>query len=247
MKRLKLYLLTWAGVLWLGVCAGQAPSGAYVYDITPGTGPLLWDLSGYYTAEPMWLTIQRQDARGRLWSGDTRLGAVSGNRKVTRCRVTARSSWWETSYFPVGGIALKRTRTWTLSVDTNTASMSGLKQTTDTRVKDVLGFTSRLGSTTSRELVTVPLPEGNDGHWSLALNVVPNGTRLTGTATLTFAKGANLQFQLTGRCNPATGRSKLVLLGDGEDRGASLRLTVGGAQPEIESMRGMVAGQLVRF
>jgi len=243
---LKPRVLTFISLLWLQVAAGQTAPETYTYDIAPGTGPLLWNVSGYYTGEPFWITLYNQDAKGRVWSGNTAVGSVTGNGRVTRARFTLRDSYWETSYF-IGGVTINRTRSLALTIDTNALAMSGLKRTTTKRVEVVLWQRRTLSTTVVDEFVTVPLPEGNDGRWTLTLNVVPNGNKLAGTAAIQFANGATLQFQLMGKRDPAKGKSKLVLVGAGQDKGASLQVTLGGSGMEIESLRGTVSGQAVRF
>jgi hypothetical protein len=246
-ENMKLRFLALVGLLWMGVAAGQAPDGTYAYDFSPGAVPQLWSISGYYPGPPLWMNLEDQDARGRLWAGGKIVGSVAGNGKRTTVRLTFHTSYWEVSYFPVGGIAVRQTRNLALAIDTNTLTMSGIHRNTETRVEVMLWQRRALGTLVSREFVTVPLPEGNDGRWTLSLTMIPNGDRLAGAASILFANGTALQLRLVGKYFPATGKSKLVLSGNGTDRGASLQITLASPGMNIESLRGRVGGQTIRF
>lgn len=244
---MKLHILATVSLLWLRVAAGQTLAESYTYDITTGAGPLLWNISGYYTGEPFWITLNNQDARGKVWSGDTVVGSVTGNGRVARARFTIRDSYWEKSYFPVGGIAANRTRIMALTIDSNALAMSGIKRTSTKRIEVLLWQRRSLGTTTHEEFVTVRLSDGNDGRWTLTLNVIPNGNKLAGTAVIRFANDATIQCRLVGKYYPTTGKAKLVLTGEGRDKGAVLQVTLAGSGRNIEAMHGNVSGQAVRF
>jgi len=75
----------------------------------------------------------------------------------------------------------------------------------------------------------------------------PTGYRLSGTATIGFANGELLRFQILGRYSAKTQKSKLLLRGDGADKGTHLLLSISGADRHIEWMHGTVGGQRIRF
>jgi hypothetical protein len=103
---------------------------------------------------------------------------------------------------------------------------------------------STLGSAIVRNTaVSIPLPAGMDGSWSLQLNFVPL-KRLGGTGTITLSNGRTLPMRLSG--SSALGRFVVRLTGINE--GAGNRLNViffdGVAAPEV--VLGRVLGQSVR-
>jgi hypothetical protein len=102
-------------------------------------------------------------------------------------------------------------------------------------------------TTVSVQTVAMTVPESADGNWTLSLEIVPTGNKLSGTAAITFSNGEIFRFQIIGRYSPKTGKTTLLLRGDGVDKGANLSLSISGSDMGIESMHGTVGGQRIRF
>ena len=74
------------------------------------------------------------------------------------------------------------------------------------------------------------------GHW-----------RACPKAAISFSNGEVFHFRLKGTYQQQSQQSKLLLQGTGADRGASLLLSTSGPELNIDSMRGTVGGQRVRY
>jgi hypothetical protein len=107
----------------------------------------------------------------------------------------------------------------------------------------------RVGSkcVNSTQACSLPLPAGMTGDWTLDLNIVPDGTKLTGTGTLTLSNSRVLAYQITGSQNTRSQTSKLKLVGEGDAIGTSLSLTTGGAGMNLTSLKGKVLGQSLKY
>src|SRR6266404_5836019 len=103
--------------------------------------------------------------------------------------------------------------------------------------------TKNLGSFSYTQAATLAVPEQSDGSWTLKLDLVPAGNKLSGTGSIVFSNGETLEFQLIGSYSPAKQTSKVLLLGSGSAKGARLVLSMVEPEGRIVSMRGTVAGQ----
>jgi len=104
---------------------------------------------------------------------------------------------------------------------------------------------SKLGNGKIREdFATVPLPGGQDGSWSVTLNVVPL-LKLGGTGTISLPNGRNLQGTISGSYSSGSGIAHIKLTGVGSDKGFSVTFTTSDSDegPQLETVRGRVLGQ----
>jgi hypothetical protein len=95
--------------------------------------------------------------------------------------------------------------------------------------------------------VEITTPETTDGNWLLTLEIAQTENQLSGTGLITFANAETLPFQLSGNYAPKNQRSKILLKGAGDGKGAALMLWTVGPEMKIERMRGLVGGQRIRF
>jgi len=79
----------------------------------------------------------------------------------------------------------------------------------------------RLGSSRIHSDVSVPLPGGADGNWTLVMNIV-SFDRLGGTAMVVLSNNRTLNFKISGRYSSSLDRSTVRLTGSGDSRGNNL-------------------------
>jgi hypothetical protein len=91
----------------------------------------------------------------------------------------------------------------------------------------------------------VALPPLADGSWVLNLKVVPIGQKLTGTATITFPNDEAFNFVASGTALSGNRTYRILLLGTGVAKGATLILTTAGPEMQLQSVSGRVCGQRV--
>ena len=244
---MKKNLILLLGVFWLGICAAEEPQGDYSYDFSADNGSALWNVLGDYSTDFLSFTIDDQDGWGQLWSGDTYLGYITGNGRSTRLKLFVSNSDSAPDPNGPGTIRTDTQGFLSLRVDTNTFSLTGTEYVIERRKEFFPFFFTFLDGDTHQESVRLPLSDGNDGHWDLALNITTNGNWLSGNATITFANGATMDFSVRGLYKPFTDKSKLLLQGRHDARGAFLQLTLDGAAQTVDVMRGRVSGQSVNY
>jgi hypothetical protein len=235
------------GIFWLGVCSADEPLGNYSYDFSADNGSVLWNVLGDYSTDFLHFTIDDQDGWGQLWSGDTYLGYITGNGRATRLKLFVRNSDSAPNSDGSGTIRTDTQGFLSLKVDTNTFSLIGTEYVTQRRKGFFPFFFNFLGGDSHQDSVSLPLSDGNDGHWNLSLTITNSGNWLKGDATITFANGATMDFSVRGLYKPSTDKSKLLLQGRHDAQGAFLQLTLDGAAQTVDLMRGRVSGQSVNF
>lgn len=97
------------------------------------------------------------------------------------------------------------------------------------------------------ETVSLPLPVGITGDWTLETDIAADGDNLTGTGTLTLSNGRVLSYQVVGSYNPASQLARLKLIGTGDTAGSSLSLTTQGTVMDITAVKGKVLGQTLTY
>ena len=108
-----------------------------------------------------------------------------------------------------------------------------------------------LSSSKIRSDVTMQLPAGMDGSWTLNMNIIPLN-KLSGSAEMVLSNGRVLPATLNGSFSSSTGVSKLKIKGVGAGAGSnvSLRLFESVEEEEpvlaIEKLEGKILGQKVR-
>jgi hypothetical protein len=101
-----------------------------------------------------------------------------------------------------------------------------------------------LTTNSSSETISVPLPDGVDGHWRLDLDAVLDGTQISGTASVTLAGSNVLQFQVSGTNTTAT---KSVMKLQSASSVSFLDVVTLGPEMALQSIHGNVAGQSVDY
>jgi hypothetical protein len=265
MKQVILILMTLVGMAALG----QVPSGTIQYEFATNSGMPLWNFSGTYLA-PYYLntndTLQlHQDGRGRIIGtyqsayqmGGQTIDYVVGAEGSVRSAGTNISVRLASSIFLVESsvsyfdeIGVRRKDRLLFSFEPATRTLTGTDRVTNTRQRVVVdpsffgsSHTKNLGSFSYTKAATLAVPEQSDGSWTLKLDLVPAGNKLSGTGTIIFSNGEIFEFQLTGSYSPAKQTSKVLLLGSGSAKGARLVLSMVEPEGRIVSMRGTVAGQ----
>ena len=97
--------------------------------------------------------------------------------------------------------------------------------------------------TTTTEGFELPLPHGMNGDWSLSLNTTTQGSKVTGSATITLYNGRALSYAGSGTYNTHSRVAKLHLVGTGDAVGSSLTVTTQGAGMDLVALTGRVLGQ----
>jgi hypothetical protein len=98
------------------------------------------------------------------------------------------------------------------------------------------------------EEISVGLPGGGDGSWSVIMNVVPF-TKLIGSAQIVLSGGRPVNGALAGHFFEDSEVSVLRFTGTNVDRGSSTIFsfsTVEGVE-ELETVQGKILGQRVLF
>jgi hypothetical protein len=96
--------------------------------------------------------------------------------------------------------------------------------------------------------ISVGLPGGGDGSWSIIMNVVPF-KHLSGTAQVVLSGGRQLNGNLGGHFFEGSGFSLLRFTGTTVDRGstATFSFITTDEDTELETVRGRILGQRVLF
>ncbi len=117
---------------------------------------------------------------------------------------------------------------------------------------------ARIKPATGEDNVSVPLPDGANGSWSLTLNIISAG-HIGGTGTFTisdysppdnpagFPTDRLLPANVSGSYSQHTGFSKVSVRGIYDGRGSTLSLTYNPADNSVINASGKVLGQLVRM
>src|SRR6266542_3018846 len=234
------------GDLGSGVVFRLAPFGgtnsltsAYGWTFGAGNGPLLWNVTGTYQGE-LPRVVLHQHASGKLtgiaWEDSAVVGGVTGQGSA----LNIHFSFGEKSD---GGSSHDSVRA---TLDPGARLLLG---TDRTRWRALTGsiWDRHIESGTDTTPIALPLPDAMDGSWRLNLQMMRQGNKLSGTATISFSNGEIFHFRLQGSYRPQTQQSRLLLQGSGSDKGASLLLLTSGPELKIDSMRGSVGGQRVRF
>jgi hypothetical protein len=85
------------------------------------------------------------------------------------------------------------------------------------------------------------------GDWTLGIDTAANGSKLTGTGTITLSNGRELGYQIIGSYSAKTQLAKLKLIGVSDAAGTSLSLSAHGAGMDLVVLKGKVLGQKLSF
>jgi hypothetical protein len=113
---------------------------------------------------------------------------------------------------------------------------------------------SHLGSGKLNSVVSLPLPPGADGGWNVALDLVPFGSKLSGTAvvlvnTSTNAPTMTLATKASGNLPQQSSNAKVKLTGSGNSAGTQITMQfvpLLGATNVLATVSGKVLGQKVK-
>ncbi|MBI3853805.1 MAG: hypothetical protein HY298_26570 [Verrucomicrobia bacterium] len=250
--------------VWCGVAAG--PSGMYSYPTF--TTPKLWDIAGPYhvrqdidTGGSGSIDLEfdiniAQDAKGKL-SGTGSTTVTIGTDMVTGT-YTVKGSVKTLNGVGVVSATVSVRGTGTIEGAPRSYSASiKYALVIDASTKMLVGHAkgkasaSGLGSAPIDEDIAFPVPAGMDGSWTLALDIMPTGTKLDGTASITLSNGRMLPFDLNGSYSGTTDMSKIKLKGtvNGADdaTGSKLGLLTGGSAAVLDAVAGKVLGQSFTF
>jgi hypothetical protein len=265
------------GVLAIVLCGcvsnvGAAiPSGRVGFGFGVERGIPLWNFSGIYSSRSSFYPEDqlelRQDAKGRLSAtfvtARSDPAELRGTLKVSggqaKIQLTSRGPVMEVYYNNDTGApyTMERRDKLTLSFDPFEWTLFGTDR--ETRVSTEFVFwTPPTDWSGGHEVKVRPkfvlprdvefaVPDTMDGKWALAMELVPTGNRLSGIALVRFSSGDLVRFKLQGTYLPKTDTAKIVLKGDGPDKGATLMLSLSGQDPKILSLRGSVGGQRIQY
>jgi len=113
------------------------------------------------------------------------------------------------------------------------------------RETDLTTGKKRSGSVPLGKGAAMALPVDSTGDWNLALNLTPNGTKYTGTATVGTSTGGTAEFTATGTYQSKTDTSKITLKGTGGS--VSLVISTSGSVVNIQRVKGKLFGQSLNF
>jgi hypothetical protein len=210
------------------------------YAFSSANGPLVWDISGAYAA-PLPTNLV-QDIGGWLWGTDSATGSVTGDGSSVTVNVSSTrypNYWVWVDDYTMNYVWLTSSSS-TLKLDPVTRTLNG-SCTSSATVEQYVYFLfdwvfSKEFTESSTVNVSQPLPVGVDGRWDL--NVLPDA----GQASVTLSSGKVITFPLAVT-NVNVTKSCLSL----QAYPNYLNLVTLGPQMTLQSMEGMVAGQVVRY
>ncbi len=253
-----------AALSWQTAAWAQVPTGSLQYSFSVQDGIPLWNFSGtystpYYAATNDTLVLHhfgngnisasyQEDPAGGAVEGTIR-GANSNLRVKLLSKMFINSSFSENTQQQT---AVLRKDALTLSFDPATKTLPGSDRTV---IKNVVlvydGYPYNhwraTSSYTLSQPVSLQVPETTDGNWNLGLDIAATGNKLTGSALIRFTNGEVFKFQLAGTYFPSTQKTRILLMGQGEDKGASLVLSFVGPEMNLQRMSGNVGGQRIRY
>jgi len=257
-KRLQFVVLAVIATVALPIVSrGEAPSGFVSFDFSTND-VAVYDLSGSLQFDQTMIGAGQseiglsyginvtEDVRGFITgSGTTAVNAgdnfVAADY-VARGRISRRGGFTRVSLTvrlrgndAFGGITtpFNIVISYSLVVSPETGTLEGTARGR--------GSFGPLGSTRIHSDVSIPLPNGADGSWSLQMNLV-SFNRLGGTATVVLSNGRVLSFNINGRFSSALDRSTVRLIGVGNSRGNNATLIF---DSDVLLLRGALFGQTV--
>lgn len=228
--------------------------------------PALWDISGTYSESVEGIDLDytiNVDPSGKFTGAGTfSLGSDGFDHDLLQGDFTVNGS------VKSAGDVVRIMLTFQL---TGAGNISGYDVTFSAKMKEKLEIASvtreMVGTVSGSVKVTVPaarksksakipstdisvqLPYDVDGDWSLLLNVIPNGTKYTGTAKALFSTGKAVDLGLTGVYSLKTGTSKILLKGLAPAKSVSLNLVTSciANQLNIQSLKAKALGQKLKI
>ena len=263
MKNLKNYLTIASIALLFASEAARADvaNGTYTYS-SSGTVPI-WDISGEYSGTLDGLSLDftiSQNSSGHYqgqgsfsyyddWTGDSLDGSISTVGKIsgsaTNPAVSMEMLISGSGTVSGDNVNFSATARIKFTVDAANGQLASTGGSMSVAVKDVTTGKSMRRSGALGSGDTFPLPSDTTGDWNLTLNLTPNGTKYSGTATLQTSAGGTMDFTATGTYSVNTDTSNIKLKGAGGE--LSLVVSTSGQSMSIQSMKGKVYGQSMSF
>lgn len=261
MKNLKVFLLTIA-LISARFAYGDMANGTYNY--SPSGSTPIWDISGDYSGSLDGIDLDfsiSQESSGVFqgsgsfsyfggWtdvdiSGDIScVGTVSGSAADPSVSMELLITGSGT----VEGDDVNFTETAhiKLALDASEGELAASGGSVSVTVTDLTSGKKASRSEPLGKGDTLPLPSDSTGDWNLTLNLTPEGTKYTGTATIVTSTGGTMEFTATGTYSSKTDTSSITLKGEGGELSAVIS-TSGGQNLTVNSMKGKVYGQTMNF
>jgi hypothetical protein len=259
-----------AFALWAKTCLGQAPSGDFSFSFASTFDPII-NMSGYFQAEqsiigaggtetPMVVQVAITNLVNGALKGsgfafievgdpanpDVLPGAYTANGRVSGgggapTRVTLSIHMTGSGAFGgVQNVGFTLSLRYNLVFNSETGSLDGTCRGNVTFQK--------FGSGNVRSDVSVTVPSGSDGSWTMNLTIRPLNY-LGGSGTIITSDGRALPAVLHGVFQPGLGRSVINLNGTQEGAGTASKVMLINGESGIELQRatGHVLGQRINF
>jgi hypothetical protein len=248
------------------VASAGVASGLYTLNYDASSGAL-WDISGSYSEDTGEVTLDytiAEDPTGKftgsgmfgidesysdaslsLSSTMNLIGTIKTSGSVTRVALTASGAGaGEVYVYGYGYYDI--TFSYSLKENCEVDPFGQLVGTISGKMKVTLPALrkSRSVSIPTTDFA-VALPASATGAWSLTLNLVPNGTQYTGTASLQTSTSTTTDFTVTGSYSSKTDGSKLTLKGPGGSM--SVAGSANGVDFLVQAMKGKVFGQTLKL
>ena len=210
-------------------------------------GPLIWDFSGSYDA-PLSTTLWQQPD-GSIVSSTGVGGQVNGTGSTVSLtlRTYSGSDFWISRGEYDEEYVLSQVCLATAWPDL-TAQMLYGSSTWTTIGQEYFFFLfgwvayDQFTTNINSYPFSQPLPLNIDGHWQMDLEMVPDGHQLAGQAFITLSSSNQIQLPIVGTNANA---NKYVL--NLQSWPNQLQMVMLGQAMTLQSMHGMVAGQIVNF
>jgi hypothetical protein len=228
----------------------QSPSGHFQFSIT---NLLLWDISGTYHRTGNFSVVTAsfdQHANGQITGARSEIydhgndhvegtAAIVG-RMTSKPPLVGYIDRWKGTY---SGIANGQDYFASASAKA-TSTINSVAKTIQSNAS-VKVCPAHGKCATSLDSLEIPLPDGMDGTWSIALDLVSQGNTVSGTASVLLSNDRSLPYSVAGRFSSKTGASTLKLTGSGEALKTRLMVSLQGTN--LVSISGVVLGQKLKL
>jgi hypothetical protein len=260
MKRFSL-LSAVVGFTALTVVAAP-PTGSFTHQFSTNEAPL-WDLTGVIPLEQTVIgtagveipvafgVLVDQDNRGRLRGTGGAVVVIGADTVTGQYRATGRI--WTSGGVVRAKLTVKLNGKGEIAGQATTFRISAVHHfdlnadelQLDGRVNGSARFAKLVNGPIRGDSVS-PLAEGNDGSWTLTLEIVPL-KRLGGSATATLVSGRVCVFNLKGSHSASSDTSRIKLSGVGAARKLRFDLRTRGEDLELIELKGKALGQNLKY
>ena len=244
MTLLRIYRVAIAWLLFSTTCQAQPTSSKIEYSFESPDLPRILDFTGYYP-EPLGETLL-SSAAGRLTGSSGISGHVTAGRAGIHLTLSKSLAYWaDSSWF--NGTAVRIRCQTRLRYDPSGRVLTGIERCQTKLVRVTLFSQETLSNESTKTPIQVPAPVTMSGDWWLQMEVVTENNRLSGAATLTLSSGQTIELRLSGSRSTGRSESRILLTGEGIYKGAVLRLAMTDHNLALNSIRGKVEGQFIRW